>query len=197
MSVSGEGDTEKHVDAEAGFPFDEWARTNGLDRKTTAKLRSHDCTTKAAVVLMSRDDVHELGLTLGQRNLLLHAVQKLRQPTPEAETMGESTQTTTPPGSGEHPGPSTSGAAGLQRGSAGAASSQANATSHSGSPITPNQQSTTTPMDQILASLQAGVQQAASATTGIENSDLLMNLGITGPSSGTNNINLLTISEQT
>ena len=60
------------------FNFDEWIDQIGLNRKTTAILRSNDCATKQALNLLTMSDVKELGLTVGQRNVLMAAVKQLQ-----------------------------------------------------------------------------------------------------------------------
>ena len=55
------------------FPFDEWARKVGLNRKTTAILRDHDLVSKVSLSLIAEVDVVDIGLTLGQRKVLVSA----------------------------------------------------------------------------------------------------------------------------
>jgi len=60
------------------FPFDEWARKVGLNRKTTAILRDNDLVSKVALSLIAEVDVVDIGLTLGQRKVLVSAIQEFK-----------------------------------------------------------------------------------------------------------------------
>ena len=59
------------------FNFDDWSRGAGLARKTTLLLRQQDLTTLQTLQLVSDSDFKELGITLGQRKLLVSQLQKL------------------------------------------------------------------------------------------------------------------------
>jgi hypothetical protein len=60
------------------FPFDEWTRKVGLNRKTTAILRDNDLVSKVALSLITEVDVVGIGLTLGQRKVLISAIQEFK-----------------------------------------------------------------------------------------------------------------------
>ena len=74
----------------AGFPgFEEWARSIGLNRKSTAVLRDEDLTSVQALQVIIPEDVDKLSLSVGQRRILLNALQQLKSP--------KSSSSTTPP----------------------------------------------------------------------------------------------------
>lgn len=67
------------AEPEKDFNFEEWARENGLTRKTTSALRQEDLHTQAALSLLTTQDIELLGLTLGQRKFLAKSLRDLQQ----------------------------------------------------------------------------------------------------------------------
>lgn len=59
------------------FNFEEWTEAVGLNRKSVGKLRANDCITRETLVLLSVEDIRELELTVGQRNVLIAAITQL------------------------------------------------------------------------------------------------------------------------
>ena len=68
------------------FDFEDWAKEVNLNRKTTQVLRSQDCICKESLKLLTEEDIGGLGLTLGQRKLLVAAIKRFH--TEQAQNTG-------------------------------------------------------------------------------------------------------------
>ena len=62
------------------FSFTEWCEANGLTSKTSSTLKEEDLDVLDALVLLTKEDIAEMGLTRGQAKLVLKAVTTLRAP---------------------------------------------------------------------------------------------------------------------
>jgi len=61
----------------ASFDFKSWCDGNGLKKATVDELEKNDLDILEALKLVAAEDIATLELTLGQRKLLLQAVQGL------------------------------------------------------------------------------------------------------------------------
>ena len=81
------------------FDFKKWSSDHGLKQATTEELVKHDLDSQAALKLVHADDIATMELALGQRRLLLHAVEMLNgtpnESKPAKKKMSEDTPVTT------------------------------------------------------------------------------------------------------
>ena len=59
------------------FDFSTWCIDNGISRKTDTALRKEECNTLDTVKLLTEKDLREMGLPIGQRNMLLIIIRDL------------------------------------------------------------------------------------------------------------------------
>lgn len=135
------------------FDFEDWASKAGLNRKTTAKIRTAECEGERALKLMTVEDISTLELTLGQRNLLTAAVLDIRRPS----------YTVTSRGPDREHGPVASTSAATGQTSAVSATQDENIA-----------------VDQLLSALQSGIKTSLPTNSGtVHNS--LTSIGIDPP----------------
>ncbi len=67
----------KDTDEVKKLNLTEWARENHLTRPTTILLTKEECASKEALAVLTAGDVMSMDLPLGQRRLLLAAIQRL------------------------------------------------------------------------------------------------------------------------
>ena len=53
---------------QSSTPIDKWLKTRGIPKTTTKKLKRHDIVTLQDLEYMSRADMVEAGLSVGERN---------------------------------------------------------------------------------------------------------------------------------
>ncbi|XP_063882632.1 uncharacterized protein LOC135112272 [Scylla paramamosain] len=74
------------VDPSPNMEFEEWARASGLTDSTIKKLVSEDLNSRVALKLLNGNDIFELGLTIGQRKILMAIVEELQEPETRKDT---------------------------------------------------------------------------------------------------------------
>ena len=57
--------------------FPTWCKDNGISRKTESSLRKEECHTLESITLLTERDLREMGLAIGQRNMLLKVIRGL------------------------------------------------------------------------------------------------------------------------
>ena len=66
------------TDESATFLFEEWTKKVGLNRKTTSAMTAEDLNNEQALQFVTESDIISLPITLGQKRLLLVAVENLQ-----------------------------------------------------------------------------------------------------------------------
>lgn len=79
MNTTSSGDEE--------FDLEQWTRSVGLTQKTEKYLRKEELIDRRSLSLVDERDLNYITLPLGQRKLLLAAVQDLRSPPPPTQTV--------------------------------------------------------------------------------------------------------------
>lgn len=74
------------VDPNPNMEFEEWARASLLTDSTIKKLVSEDLNSRLALKLLNGNDILELGLTIGQRKILMAIVEELQEPEAEKDS---------------------------------------------------------------------------------------------------------------
>ena len=65
-------------DGQEEFNFHAWCEAHGLSKKMDTSLRKEECHTLQCIQLLTERDIREMGLPVGQRNLLLKVITDLK-----------------------------------------------------------------------------------------------------------------------